>query len=62
MRKERRLTVFENRMLRRISGTKRDGVEGYRWNDNIKMNFKEVGCENVNWIHMAQDRVHWQAS
>jgi len=29
--------------------------------DNIKINLKELGCENVNWIHMAQDRVQWLA-
>jgi hypothetical protein len=25
------------------------------WNagDNIKMGFKEIGCENVNWIRLA---------
>ena len=27
-----------------------------RWEDNIKMNFSEVGCEGVNWIELAQDR------
>lgn len=20
------------------------------------MNFKQIGCDNVNWIHLAQDR------
>jgi hypothetical protein len=24
------------------------------------MNLKETGCEGVGWIHLAQDRVHWQ--
>jgi hypothetical protein len=28
LRKERRLRVYENRVLRRISGPKRDGVTG----------------------------------
>jgi hypothetical protein len=27
-----------------------------RWDDNIKMDLKEIGCENVNWIYLAQDR------
>jgi hypothetical protein len=23
---------------------------------NIKMDLREMGCENVDWIHLAQDR------
>jgi hypothetical protein len=25
------------------------------------MNLKETGCEDVNWIHLAQDRDQWWA-
>jgi hypothetical protein len=25
----------------------------------ILLDFKEVGCEGVDWINLAQDRVHW---
>jgi hypothetical protein len=114
---ERRLWVFENRVLRRIFGPKRDEVteewrklhneelndlycspnihrviksrrmrwaghvarmwdkrsvcrvlvgkpEGKRplgrptrgWEDNIKMNIQEVGCGNMDWNEMAQNR------
>jgi hypothetical protein len=28
----------------------------HRWEDNIKMDFKEMKCVIVNWIHLAQDR------
>jgi hypothetical protein len=21
----------------------------------------ETGCEDVNWIHVTRDRIHWQA-
>jgi hypothetical protein len=28
-----------------------------RWEDNIKMDLKELGCENVYYIQLAQDRV-----
>ena len=24
------------------------------WEGNIKMNLQEVGCEDVDWIHLAQ--------
>jgi hypothetical protein len=27
-----------------------------RWEDNIKMNLQEVGCEFMDWIDLAQDR------
>jgi hypothetical protein len=27
-----------------------------RWEDNIKMDLQEVGCEGMGWIDLAQDR------
>ena len=27
-----------------------------RWEDNIKMDFQEVGCGGMDWIELAQDR------
>jgi hypothetical protein len=30
-----------------------------RWEDNIKMDLKEIGIDGVNWIRLAQDRVQW---
>jgi len=114
--------VFENRVLRRIFGAKRDEVTGgwrklhneelhdlycspntvgviksrtmrwtehvarmeerrgiYRvlvgkpegkralgrlkrtWEDNIKMDLQEVGCESMDWIELAQNRDRWRA-
>jgi len=32
-----------------------------RWEDNIKMDLEEVGCEGVDWIELAQDRDRWRA-
>jgi hypothetical protein len=26
------------------------------WEDNIKTDFKEIGCESVDWIQLAQDK------
>ena len=121
LREERRLRVFENRVLRRIFGPKRDEVTGEwrnlhneelnylyslpsilrviksrimrraghvermresrggyrvlvgkpegkrplrkyrrRWEDNIKMDLQEVGCEGMDWIELAQDRDSWR--
>jgi len=32
-----------------------------RWEDKIKMDLKEVGCEGMDWIELAQDRDKWRA-
>jgi len=31
------------------------------WEDNIKMDLQEVGCGNMEWIELVQDRDRWQA-
>jgi hypothetical protein len=32
-----------------------------RWEDNIKIDLREIGIDRTNWIHLAQDRVQWWA-
>jgi hypothetical protein len=122
LREEHRLRVFENRVLRRIFGPKRDEVTGgwrklhnkelhglysspsivrvikvrrmrwaghvarmeevrgaynilvgrpeergplgrprRRWEGNIKVDLRETGFGDVDWIHWAQDRDRWRA-
>jgi hypothetical protein len=122
LREERRLRVFENRVLRRIFGPKRNEVTGewkklhneelnnlyfspnivrviksgkmrlaghvarmgegrgvygvlvgkpegrrslgrpkHRWEDNIRMDLREVGCGCVDWMELAQDKDKWRA-
>jgi hypothetical protein len=97
---EHRLRVFENRVLRKIFGPKREedgswrkvhnelhslysspnivrviksrrmrwaghvarmAIPRRRWEDNIKMEFREIGIYGANWIRLAQDRVQWRA-
>jgi hypothetical protein len=31
-----------------------------RWEDNIRMDLKEVGCGGMDWIGLAQDRDRWR--
>ena len=31
------------------------------WEDNIKIDLQEMGCEGMDWIEMAQDRDRWRA-
>jgi hypothetical protein len=122
LREECRLRVFENKVLRRILGLKRDEVTGEwrrlhnkelyalysspniigvmksrrlrwaghvarmgerrgayralvgkpevrrplgrprrRWEDNIKMDLRKVGCGGAYWVDLAQDRDRWRA-
>ncbi|KAJ4443813.1 hypothetical protein ANN_05594 [Periplaneta americana] len=121
LREEQRLRVFENKVLRKIFGAKRDEVTGEwrkldntelhalysspdiirnitsrrlrwaghvarmgesrnayrvlvgrpegkrplgrprrRWEDNIKMDLREVGYDDREWIYFAQDRDQWR--
>jgi hypothetical protein len=32
-----------------------------RWKDNIKMDLREIGFGDVDWIRLAQDRDRWRA-
>jgi hypothetical protein len=32
-----------------------------RWEDNIRMDLREMGCGGVDWIDLAQDRDQWRA-
>ncbi|KAJ4427756.1 hypothetical protein ANN_25409 [Periplaneta americana] len=122
LREEQRLKVFENKVLRKIFGAKRDEVTGEwrklhntelhalysspdiirniksrrlrwaghvarmsesrnayrvlvgrpegkrplgrprrRWEDNIKMDLREVGYDDRDWINLAQNRDQWRA-
>ncbi|KAJ4427784.1 hypothetical protein ANN_25437 [Periplaneta americana] len=122
LREEQRLRVFENKVLRKIFGAKRDAVTGEwrklhnaelhalyssrdiirniksrrlrwaghvarmgesrnayrvlvgrpegkrplgmprrRWEDNIKMDLREVGYDGRDWINLAQHRDRWRA-
>ncbi|KAJ4433494.1 hypothetical protein ANN_15798 [Periplaneta americana] len=118
LREEQRLRVFENKVIRKIFGAKRDEVTGEwrklhntelhalysspdiksrrlrwaehvarmcesrnayrvlvgrpegkrplgrprrRWEDNIKMDLREMGYDDREWINLAQDRDQWRA-
>ena len=32
-----------------------------RWEDNVRMDLKEIGIDTKNWVHSAQDRDYWRA-
>jgi hypothetical protein len=36
------------------------GRPGHRWEDNIKMDLREIGWGGVDWIDLAQDTDQWR--
>jgi hypothetical protein len=32
-----------------------------KWEDNIRMDLREIGWGGMDWIDLAQDRVQWRA-
>jgi hypothetical protein len=42
-------------------GNRTSGRPKRRWEDNIKTDLQEVGCESMEWIDLALDRDRWQA-
>jgi hypothetical protein len=36
------------------------GVPRCRWENNIKMDLKEIEWEHVDWLYLAEDRDKWQ--
>jgi hypothetical protein len=48
-------------LLGKPEGKKLLGRPRRRWEDNIKMDLQEVGCEGMDWIELAQDKDRWRA-
>jgi hypothetical protein len=48
-------------LVGRSEGKRPLGRPRRRWEDNIKMDLREIGIEGANWIQLAQDRVQWRA-
>ena len=54
---ERRIQDFGGKP----EGKRRIGRTRRRWEDNIKMDLREVGCGVMDWIELAQDTDRWRA-
>ncbi|KAJ4451097.1 hypothetical protein ANN_02536 [Periplaneta americana] len=48
-------------LVGRAEGTRPLGRPRCRWEDNIKMDLREVGYDDREWINLAQDRDQWRA-
>jgi hypothetical protein len=48
-------------LIRRPEGNRPLGRRRRRWEDNIKLDLREILIDEANWIRLAQDRVKWRA-
>jgi hypothetical protein len=58
-------TMAEMRNAHKILVGKPEGKKPFerpkrRWEDNIKMDLREIGWRNADWMHPAQDRDQWR--
>jgi hypothetical protein len=56
----------EGRGVCRVLGGKPEGKRPLgrsrrRWEDNIKLDLRDIVIDEANWIELAQDRVQWRA-
>jgi hypothetical protein len=49
-------------LVRKPKGKRPLGRPRRRWEDNVWMDLKEVGCGCEDWIGLAQDRDRWQGA
>jgi hypothetical protein len=49
-------------LLGKPEGKRPLGRPGRRWEDNIKLDLREIGIDGANWIRLVQDRLQWRAS
>jgi hypothetical protein len=53
--------VAYNILVVRPEGRRPLGRPRRRWEDNIKMDLREIGFGYVDWIDLAPDRDRWRA-
>jgi hypothetical protein len=50
------ITLWSERLKEGLLGKTRR-----RWEDNIEMDLVEIGCEDMEWIQLAEDGIQIQA-
>jgi hypothetical protein len=50
-----------NILIGRPEGRRPLGRPRHRWEDKIKTDLREIGCGDMDSIHLSQDRDRWQA-
>jgi hypothetical protein len=46
-------------LVGRPKGKRPLGRPRHRWEDNIKLDLREIGINGANWIRLAQNRIQW---
>jgi hypothetical protein len=57
----REMTGAYNILVGRPEGRRPLGRPRRRWEDNIKMDLREIRFGDVDWIHLGKDRDRWRA-
>jgi hypothetical protein len=47
-------------LVEKPEGKRSLGRPRLRWQDNIKVDFQEVGWRDMDWIYLAQDKYMWR--
>jgi hypothetical protein len=47
-------------LVRRPEGKRTLGRPRRKWEDNIKIDLREIGWDGMDWIDLAQDRDQWR--
>jgi hypothetical protein len=50
-----------NILVGKPEGNRPLGRPRRRWEDNVRMDVREIGCKDVDWMHLVQDRDQWRA-
>jgi hypothetical protein len=48
-------------LVGRPQGKRPLGRPRRKWEDNIKIDLREIGIDGANWIQLAQERVQWRS-
>jgi len=51
------MNITDKILVWRLEGQRPFGIPRHRWEDIIKIDLREVGCEDVERIHLAHVRI-----
>jgi hypothetical protein len=55
-----RISVYRV-LVGRLEGKRPLEIPRRRWEDNIKMDLRDIGIDGANWIKLAPAKVQWRA-
>jgi hypothetical protein len=47
-------------LVGKLEGKRPSGRPRHRWEDNNKLDLRDIGIDRANWIRLAEDRVQWR--